>query len=319
MAQGHANANTAFAQLSAAIQQQVLATNAQVAALQANTKQAQTAAQVLKATQTAQVKLAGINATVNLALNKTFSQLAPKVQQAALANIQGIVGGGGPGGAGGAGGWENAWKAQIHAVASGSPLALLSSFGPMGAAAAAATGTLTALAASASPNAMATFTGSLELVSAKMGRELVPVLENFSRGLQGISNLIDKLPGAGKSEAPKGLWSEVGSSLKKSFLDFVIPLRLASEVFGLIGDAGGVAKGTEARSEKGLPQPAYSSFSDYIDRLDVAGLKSNTTEGLLLQEQLSNTKGINTNTQATADLLRSMNDYFRANPVAFRN
>ncbi len=48
---------------------------------------------------------------------------------------------------------------------------------------------------SASPAAAATFQGSMQLFEMSLGRHLLPVVENFSRGLQKAAKFVDSMPG----------------------------------------------------------------------------------------------------------------------------
>lgn len=325
MASGHANANPSFAQLSAVIQQQVLATNAQVAALQANTKQQSFVASTAQKQIAANVKMASIGATANVATNPVFAKLGKQIQQQVLANLK-IASGGGAGGAGG-----GAFGiAQLNAIASGSPKALLSSFGGLAATAAIAAGTLTSMAAAASPNVWGKFTGSVESVSIAIGSKFVPYLNTAADALQAFGGWIDKNfpdtvrdPNTGKEEY--GWGSPVRKTLSPLLADlarWAMPetAEKLEKKFGKIGtpefDRNFEAASGGLPSEKGLPKSQYSSFSDYIDRLDIAGLRGNTIEAENERKQLENSQMVVTN---TAGILSALQTYLQNNPVAFRN
>jgi hypothetical protein len=243
--------------------------------------------------------------------------------------------------------------AMVNAGLSGSVSGVVSALGPLGVAATVAAASLTSLAATASPNSFSTFRTSLDILAATIGGKLVPVMDSASRAIQNFAAMLDAQSGRrGYTADREGEFQRMRDQghltyfFREMLASSFIPghagvtasnaLNLAPDNwFRRMSNAGGpflwalkggadaasdaMGGGSLKRSQAGMPQPQYSSFEEYIDRLDIAGLKSDTAEGILLQKQLENTEGINANTKETADLLRAMKTWFDSNPLSFRN
>lgn len=178
--------------------------------------------------------------------------------------------------------------------------------------------TFLAFTAAASPNRFATFTGSLTMAAMSIGEKFLPALDRMSNFLQKVSGVIDLIPGEnsfdprypgqvqhnpimGMPQSTAGGAVEwlrnrfqgtgvgdylqgvvvTGNQMEKSINDW-----LTSHGMGFLSSNTQQVNEDMLRSIHGLPQPQFSTFSQYADRLAVAGLQAGTLEGTIEARQL---------------------------------
>jgi hypothetical protein len=127
---------------------------------------------------------------------------------------------------------------------------VLGALGPFGVALVTATGTMLGFVGAASPNALSTFTVSLEMVSAKIGRLFIPAIEEAAANLQTFAAVLDKLiPRKTEKERAADLpesqsaGSKIGWGLLKMAVPFAGPAWGGPQVAGGVLDL--IKGGTE--------------------------------------------------------------------------
>lgn len=127
------------------------------------------------------------------------------------------------------------------------------------------------LASKGSPTHLATYHGSQDLLMARLSGAVLPALEEASRTLQAIAHAI-----------PRGAVQAVGEAGGGAVSNF----RRGLAALGLVGEE------KLKVSFAALPQPRYSSASEYGDRLSLAGLHTGELDGERIDEINRNLKDL---------------------------
>jgi hypothetical protein len=142
---------------------------------------------------------------------------------------------------------------------------------------------LKTFAGAASPTALATFNTSVELLSAKIGTSLVPMLDQLSLTVQSAADALDKIP----REARVAFGKEILPSAVKTALAPLLAVQ--PQLFFQLG--GAIDKfftGRPTPSFAGLPQGQVQTIEQAVATAQAAALNIDPLKAKVEQEQLAN-------------------------------